>query len=330
MTPAQPSGPFRLAEEALHTADMKSLEAVICSTPTVLEERACDGDTLLGLACRVATGNVALPPERGTIEQHAAVDRILTAGADPTAARTDGWAPLHTAAMTGHIDLAQRLLEAGAAREGRLLGCDGGSPLALALFYAQTDVARVLAAPPIPDSLRTAAALGHDLWRFVDGDVLTSDALVGLDFYRPLPVFPEWRRTYERQEVLDEALTWAARNSQCESMSNLTALGANVNANAYRGTALLWAVYSDSAVAANWLLDHGADPNLKHDFGGDGHGVAAVALHLGAQFGAISCLKLLLERGADPTIVDGVHGATPLDWARHGQSAEAIDLLQST
>ena len=29
---------------------------------------------------------------------------------------------------------------------------------------------------------------------------------------------------------------------------------------------------SDSISAARWLLDHRADPDLKHDFGGSGHG----------------------------------------------------------
>ena len=63
-------------------------------------------------------------------------------------------------------------------------------------------------------------------------------------------------------------------------MKLLVANGADVNGSPYRGTALLWAIYSDCVPAAEWLLDHGADPDLRHDFGGKGHGVQAVALHL--------------------------------------------------
>ena len=45
-------------------------------------------------------------------------------------------------------------------------------------------------------------------------------------------------------------------------------MGDNINANAYWGAALLWAVYSDKVEAATWLLHNGADPDLKHDFVG--------------------------------------------------------------
>ena len=85
-----------------------------------------------------------------------------------------------------------------------------------------------------------------------------------------------------------------------------------VNASAFRGAPLLWACYTDKVEAVAWLLDHGADPDLRHDWGGDGHGVSAVAMHLAAQNGAVGCLMLLLDRGTDHTIVDGAHGGAPL------------------
>ena len=75
-------------------------------------------------------------------------------------------------------------------------------------------------------------------------------------------------------------------------MSQLVNFGANVNSDPYCGTPLLWAIYSDSISAARWLLDHRTDPDLKHDFGGLGHGGGAVAMHLAAQYGAINCLRL--------------------------------------
>ena len=80
--------------------------------------------------------------------------------------------------------------------------------------------------------------------------------------------------------------------------------------------------------AAAWLLDHGADPDLRHDFGGEGHGGRAVAMHLAAQHNAVHCLSLLLSRGADPTIVDGAHGGTPLGWARFSAADEAARMLE--
>jgi hypothetical protein len=43
--------------------------------------------------------------------------------------------------MAGHGELAQRLLDAGASLTGQLCGTEGGSALALALFYGKGDIA---------------------------------------------------------------------------------------------------------------------------------------------------------------------------------------------
>jgi ankyrin repeat protein len=321
---------LNLAARAARDGNVAEVEHILHAVPQVV--RACDADgyTLLGLACRAATGDLALPPVPSTPEQYAVIDCLLAAGADPSAASKDGWAPLHTAAMTGNVDLASRLLVAGASRDGQLLGARGGSPLALALFYGQTHVAELLAHPPVPNNLRTAAALGLPMDHFFDGDLLLPNASEGIDFYRPLSIFPTWERTGKRQELLDEALCWAARNNRCESLEVLVRHGASVNSNPYRGTPLLWAIYADRVDAATWLLDHGADPNLRHDFGGRNHGKGAVAMHLAAQYGCLKCLRLLLERGADPTIKDLAHEATPLQWAKHVGALEAAAILSGT
>jgi len=311
------------------SGDVDGLRAILEASPEVLETRDESGDSLLGLACRSATGDAAIPPVSGTTAQHQSVDVLLAAGADPNAATRDGWAPLHTAAMAGHLDLAERLLAAGATTRGRLLHSEGGSPLALALFYAKTSVAERLAQPPEPDNLRHAAALGRELDAYFAGDEPNPRARAGLDFYRPFSIFPPWPRSYSRQEILDEALSWAARNGQLGSMATLVERGADVDSSAYRGTPLLWATYSDSVDAATWLLDHGADPNQRHDFGGEGHGVEAVALHLAAQLESLGCMELLLRRGADPSIVDGAHGGDAMGWAVfHGASA-SIEVLEN-
>jgi ankyrin repeat protein len=309
--------------------ELEELERILRDTPDVLRARDGEGHGLLGLACKAATGNIARPSVPGTPEQHGAVDLILAAGADPSAAADNGWAPLHTAAMSGHVELARRLLAAGASRAGALCGASGGSALSLALFYGERRVAEILSPPSVPDNLRTAAALGQSVARFFDGERLTAQASDGLDFYRPLPVWSEWARTYDRQEVLDEALSWAARNDRCETMAELVGLGARVNENPYRGTPLLWAVCMDRVAAATWLLDHGADPDLRHDFGGATHGKAAVAMHLAAQYGCLGCLQLLLDRGADASIEDAGYHATPLGWAEHVGAKDSLALLRA-
>ena len=317
---------FTRAVEAAREGKLDTLEGILSAWPGVLRATDDDGRTLLDHACRAATGDIAIPLDPGTPEQHAAVEMILAAGADPSAADNDGWTPLHSAGMAGHTELGGRLVAAGASVEADAYGKAGGSALSYALFYAKAYMGEVLR-PVYPDNLRAAAALGDDIGRFVDGDGLTPDAYEGLDFYAPV-FFPTWQRTKSRQEVLDEALSWASRNNQCESMAALVEAGANVNANPFRGTPLLWACYADKVEAARWLLDHGADPDLRHDWGGEGHGVSAVAMHLAAQHGAVGCLELLLDRGADPTIVDGAHGGDPLGWAEFGGATESADLLR--
>ena len=315
------------AATAARAGDLDHLDRTLSESPEVIAARDGHGRTLLDLACRAATGDIAIPLVPGTPAQHAAVDRILAAGADPSVADGDGWTPLHTAGMAGHLDLARRLVAAGAQVRANAHGREGGSPLSYALFYAKAYMAEALA-PVYPDNLRTTAALGRELDRFLDRDGdLTPAALEGLDFYAPV-FFPALERTLERQEVLDEALSWAARNNQCGSMRALVDLGADVDANPFRGTPLLWACYSDKVEAATWLLDHGADPDLRHDWGGEGHGVQAVAMHLAAQHGAVGCLNLLLDRGADPTVVDAAYGGTPLGWAEHGGAAATVEILK--
>ena len=327
MSENQPPG-LAQAIEAITMASPEKLSRILKHSRQVLDLDTPGTDSLLGLACRLATGDIAIPAVSGTEKQHKVVDLILEAGADPNRGTPEGWSPLHTAAMSGHIDLAKRLLAAGAAYEGNLYQCQGGSPLALALFYAKTEVALYLAQPAVPDNLRHAAAMGGGLDRFFHAGRLTDSAKLGLDFYRPLKVFPVWQRQFSHQEVLDEALSWASRNDQCSSIRYLIERGADVNSNVYRGTPLLWAIYSDSVKAAELLLDLGADANLQHDFGGEGLGVKATALHLAAQFGSLSCMTLLLNRGADPDIVDAAHGGSALAWAEFSGAEEAAKILR--
>ena len=315
------------AVKVARDGNLDALRAILSDSPSVLKEMDGDGRGLLDHACRAATGDIAIPLDPGTPGQHAAVDMILAAEADPSVADHDGWTPLHTAGMAGHADLGARLVKAGARVDAEAYGKAGGSALSYALFYAKAYMAEVLS-PVYPDNLRAAAALGDDIGRFVDGDDLTPDAFEGLDFYAPV-FFPTWKRNKDRQEVLDEALSWASRNNHCDSMAALVDHGADVNASAFRGTPLLWACYADQVDAARWLLDHGADPDLRHDWGGEGHGVAAVAMHLAAQNDAVGCLTLLLEAGADPTIVDGAHGGDPLGWAEYSGATEAAEILRS-
>jgi ankyrin repeat protein len=85
--------------------------------------------------------------------------------------------------------------------------------------------------------------------------------------------------------VLDEALTYAARNGQLGVLDFLLAGGANIDGDPDRGTALIWAACNVGDDVIRWLADHGADINRQATFGGVGHGTVPTALHAAAQAG---------------------------------------------
>lgn len=64
-----------------------------------------------------------------------------------------------------------------------------------------------------------------------------------------------------------------------EVMAELVDRGADVNASPYQGTALTTSAYGNRIASAKWLLDHGADPSLRHDFGGQSKGIEWMKIH---------------------------------------------------
>ena len=318
---------FDQAIWAIKNSDLSGLQDAISKDSQLIRKKNSSGQSLLNSACLITTQDGAIPPQKGTAEQFSAIELILNAGAHPSEPDPSGRSPLHVAAISNHFELAKLLLDAGASLDGQLMGVRGGSPLALALFYAKSQMAQFLSNPPTPYNLRTASALGHEIAPFFDGKDLKPEATNQVDFYRPIPQFPEWIRTCSRQELLDEALSWSARNDKLMSMSELVKYGANVNSNPYRGTPLLWSIYSDSVSSAKWLIEQGADPNLKHNFGGSEHGQGATAIHLAAQYGSLKCLRLLLEKGADPYLTDDLYNSTASGWAKHEGMESSISVL---
>ena len=110
-------------------------------------------------------------------------------------------------------------------------------------------------------------------------------------FYRPHGGFPAWRPTDDPQEVLDEALAWAARSDRVEVLEPLVARGARPDADVYRGSALMWAAATGRAAAVRRLLELGADPSGRSTFGGPTHGEGVTPLHLAAQGGHLDAVR---------------------------------------
>lgn len=160
-----------------------------------------------------------------------------------------------------------------------------------------------------------------------DDGRLSPEADAHRGFYRPHGGFPAWRPSDSRQEILDEAVAWAARNDRTDALDALAARSSELDADVYRGTALAWAAFCGRTAAIQRLLALGADPNRRTTFGGPSHGESATALHLAAQRGHLQAIEALVDVGADPTLRDAIHDSTPAGWAEEFGQHEAQDLL---
>jgi ankyrin repeat protein len=304
--------PFLRAYRAIEAHDPRGLREVLGRWPEVAAMEGTNGNDLLAMA-------TATSDER-------TVAALLEHGADPAHANAHGWTALHQAVYANAVPLAEALLAAGA-RPDLFARGDGGTPLVAALFWGHREVADVLARSGVlPRNLRAAAGVG-DL-ALVEELAGTPQAGAHRGFYRPHSGFPPWRPSDDPQEVLDEALAYAARSGRLPVLDALVARGARLEADVYRGTPLIWAASTGRADAVRRLLTLGADPAGRGSYGGDTHGKDVTPLHLAAAGGHAEAVQVLLDAGADPAAVDGHGYGTPAGWASHAGHRDVADLIR--
>ncbi len=301
----EPPTPFMLAYRAVEDGDRERLRTLLDEHPELVRQRGTNGNDLFGMA-----GDLDI------------VRMLLEQGADVNRGNDYGWTKLHSAGYGNDRELAEFLLAAGARTDLHARG-DGGTPLAAALFWGHREVVDVLGLEP--RNLRVAAGLG--LVDLIDELAGTPAAGAHRGFYRPHGGFPAWQPSDDPQEILDEALVWAAKSDRVEAIERLVELGADPNADPYRGTPLTWAAANGRRSAIRRLVELGADVNRRGTFGGPDHGQGATALHLAAQSGQAEAVETLLELGADPTLRDAIHGGTPAGWAQFGCHPELAERL---
>jgi ankyrin repeat protein len=309
--------PFARAYRAVEAHDVDGLRAQLETFPDLATAVGTNGNDLLGMA--------------GATCDERLVRVLLDAGADPTRGNARGWTPLHQAGYSNLPLLARMLLDEGAAVDVSARG-DGGTPLVVALFWGHREVTEVLAEHGVhPHNLRAAAGLGRlDLVEELvapDGR-LAPEAGAHRAYYRPHSGFPDWRASDNPQEVLDEALAWAARSDRVAVLEPLVARGARPDADVYRGSALMWASACGRTAAARRLLELGADPSGRSTFGGPTHGEGVTPLHLAAQDGHLETVRALLDAGADPRARDANFGSTPDGWAEYGGHPEVAAAIR--
>lgn len=128
-----------------------------------------------------------------------------------------------------------------------------------------------------------------------------------------------------------ESVFHAAEKFHVESLELLLSYGADLNASGEWGNTPLyfllrhWEIATQPRVrqGIQWLLDHGADPNVRCARERE------TSLHAAARRGQHpDVVRLLLEHGADPNAVRG-DGRTPWSLARRGGHDEIAALLES-
>jgi ankyrin repeat protein len=315
------SEPFALAFAAIKADDRTRLTELLARHRGLANAAGTNGNRLIMLAM--------------SFGRRVMVEDLLAAGADPNLPNNKGWTALHQAAYahppsdpTPAVATLERLLAAGASPHAEAYG-DGGTPLAISLFWGHVPLAERLACEAVvPLNLRVAAGLGRvDLMRAMfTGETLLPEAGWHREFHRPHSGFPPWRPRDDRGEILAEALTYAARSGRIDAMAFLLERGAEVDAEPYNGTALHWAVARRRTEAAAWLLDHGADINRRAGFGGT-RGVTP--LHVAAAWeGSPDCARLLLARGADRSVRDALQDSPPAGWAAFFKNERIREMIK--
>ena len=137
-----------------------------------------------------------------------------------------------------------------------------------------------------------------------------STMIMSLAVVGNLPKFKERRQRY---------FASAATTGSVHRMQLLHLAGANVNAHGLGGAPLLLAAGEGRLGAVRYLLDEGADVNLRGQHGN-------TALTEATYFGHEAIIKELLMRGADVNAVS-VSGS-PLDVAVSRNNVAVIDLLK--
>ena len=209
-----------------------------------------------------------------------------------------GFTLLHRAAWGLNPQLADMLIAAGADIDAR--ANDRSTPLTMALSAGcgQGSLALTLAERTrVPLTLRMAAGLGLDdrVTQFFDGGRLLLGAVDDQLSYYDHPK-RDWDLVRDKDEILAEALTFAARNNQIPTIALLLDLGAPIDGGPYYGTALHWAAFFGKRDAVELLVQRGADVDKKdRSIGGSVEGWAEV-------FGggpALQALKDTLYRPKD-------------------------------
>ena len=99
-------------------------------------------------------------------------------------------------------------------------------------------------------------------------------------------------------------LSRAAVDGNLQMAKDSVAQGERINdIDRWGWTALAWAVYYGNFPVTKWLLEQGADPNIKTTLNYGHYPEGTTPLILAAAYGHADAVEALLEKKADPNVI---------------------------
>jgi len=283
---------FQPAIEAIKSGDLETFKALVAADPALATTRSSKSHPTL-LQCVVLDGK----DKPNNVE----MARILIeAGAELNE-------PLIAAGSVDNWPVAELLLDRGAAIDGT----GGWSPLEEALYWnSQNAIALLLERGAKVQNLRIAAGLGLtdliETFFDADGDLKPEAGRIDWPFGSLEMVARSNHNARGKQMLADRINSWSQDR---------------------RGiidNAFVYACMHGHIEAAKLLLAKGAQINSIPG----GFDYAGTGLHYAALNGHRPMIKFLLDHGADRNIKDTKVGSTPAGWADHGGHPELRELLQ--
>ena len=283
---------FQPAIEAIKSGDLETFKALVAADPALATTRSSKSHPTL-LQCVVLDGK----DKPNNVE----MARILIeAGAELNE-------PLIAAGSVDNWPVAELLLDRGAAIDGT----GGWSPLEEALYWnSQNAIALLLERGAKVQNLRIAAGLGLtdliETFFDADGDLKPEAGRIDWPFGSLEMIARSNHKARGKQMLADRINSWS--QDRVGIIDN----------------AFVYACMHGHIEAAKLLLAKGAQINSipgGFDYTGTG-------LHYAALNGHRPMIKFLLDHGADRNIKDTKVGSTPAGWADHGGHPELRDLLQ--
>jgi quinoprotein glucose dehydrogenase len=286
---------FYKAVEALDRGDAKALGKLLKKHKDLVQARGYLDEYYMYPMFRGATllHHVAGNPMRAPLPENALdlTRLLLERGADANALTLDSLSTIDLAINGAQLEWAEArdVMVALLLQNGADPDRNRGKMLWDALIGNKKEMAALLVENGATLDLRFAAGLGRaDLMEsFFDDAGLTVQAN---SMYRPDP-----DTVLTQQQILDEALNFAA--------------------------------YSGSKEAVTYLIDQGADPNGLAGFWWDWD-AGSTSLHKAVNSADIEMIRFLLDKGANPTVADVRWGETAYQWSNYYDDKAVQQILK--